>query len=62
MGKKVSACLNRVFEVAQKLSDRISEDAEELTKKPSESDQSEDSTLDCFWCLNDGERTPSKDR
>ncbi len=45
LGKKSALALNRVFEVAQKLSGLTSEDVEELTKN-SESDQSEDSTLD----------------
>jgi hypothetical protein len=45
LGQKSALALNRVFEVAQKLSGLTPEDVEELTKN-SESDQSEDSTLD----------------
>ena len=45
LGRKSAVALNRVFEVAQKLSGLTPEDVEELTKN-SESDQSEDSTLD----------------
>jgi len=45
LGQKSAAALNRVFEVAQKLSGITPEDVEELTKN-SDSDQSEDSTLD----------------
>ena len=44
LGKKSALALNRVFEVAQKLSGLTPEDVDELTKN-SESDQSGDSTL-----------------
>jgi hypothetical protein len=44
LGKKSAAALNRVFEVAQKLSGLTPEDVDELTKN-SEGDQSGDSTL-----------------
>lgn len=45
LGNKSAAALNRIFEVAQRLSGLRPEDVEELTKN-SESDQSEDSILD----------------
>lgn len=45
LGQKSALALNRVFEVAQKLSGLTPADVEELTKN-SEGDQSEDSTLD----------------
>jgi len=44
LGKKSALALNRVFEVAQKLSGLTPEDVEELAKN-SEGDQSGDSTL-----------------
>lgn len=44
LGKKSALALNRVFEVAQKLSGLTPEDVDELTKN-SEGDQSGDSTL-----------------
>lgn len=45
LGHKSAAALQRVFEAAQRLSGLSDEDVEELTKN-SDSDQSDDSTLD----------------